>query len=135
MVTYGVTQKDTNSPRSSKTMRKIEHEMITAIKEKRCWGNSNTEVVVNSSKYIENYKEEVLIFLHGNLIATIIPNSEVTISDCGYQTATTKSRLNAILWELAKARIYSKNSIWYLSTAKDGDRIMDEHTSITIPIN
>jgi len=135
MVTYGVTQKDTNSPRSSKTMRKIEHEMITAIKEKRCWGNSNTEVVVNSSKYIENYKEEVLIFLHGNLIATVIPNSEVTISDCGHQTATTKSRLNAILWELAKARIYSKNSIWYLSTAKDGDRIMDEHTSITIPIN
>lgn len=70
-------------------MRKIEEQMIQAIKERKDFSKSNTKVIV--------YKNTAKVFLHGNLIAVYSYRSNKTMySSAGWQTNTTKSRLNAL---------------------------------------
>lgn len=119
-------------------MRKVEQEMIAAINERRSWKKDNTEVIVNASKYIDNYKVEICVFLYDNLIATIIPDSEITISDCGWQTITTKSRLNVLLSEYTKGGlcIYRRKEVWILYSVDERKHLtIVKNTPITIPIN
>lgn len=91
-------------------MRKIEKEMIEAIKAKKNYSNDNTRVIVSEDG---NY---IKVELHGNLIAQIWVDSKLMFSDCGYQTKTTKSRLNAILNHFELPTIYSINFQWYIGT-------------------
>ena len=75
-------------------MRKIERLMNAAITEGRDWKSGNTEVV-----NFFNDKGELAVTeirLHGNLIAEVSDEC-VTLHDGGWQSVTTKSRLNAIL--------------------------------------
>jgi hypothetical protein len=123
-------------------MRKIEQEMIAAINERRSWKKDNTEVIVNASKYIDNYEVEICVLLYDNIIATIIPDSEITISDCGWQTVTTKSRLNVLLSEYTKGGfcIYPRGvglkKAWILYSVDERNHLtIVENTPITIPIN
>ena len=68
-------------------MRKIEEQMNTAIRYRRNWAGSNTMVRV--------YKEVVEVFLHGNHIASVdTATNDLTLFDGGWQSNTTKSRLN-----------------------------------------
>ena len=92
-------------------MRKIETQMNRAIVNKNDWSNSNTEVNYNSNTDCSS------VYLHGNQIATVDHNTNaVKLSSCGWQSVTTKSRLNAILDELITgARVYQKAFDWYLS--------------------
>ena len=69
-------------------MRKIERLMNAAITEGRNWSSANTSVTMNG-----NIAE---VRLHGNLIAEVSDEC-VTLHDGGWQSVTTKSRLNAIL--------------------------------------
>jgi len=71
-------------------MRKIERLMNAAISEGRDWSSANTSVTMNG-----NIAE---VRLHGNLIAEVSDEC-VTLHDGGWQSATTKSRLNAIMSE------------------------------------
>lgn len=72
-------------------MRKIESEMIAAIKNGTDWKSANTEVV--------SMQDGVsLVYLHGNKIAEV-GDDFLTLFDGGWQSKTTKSRLNAILGE------------------------------------
>ena len=71
-------------------MRKIESNMNAAIKANKNWSNANTSVIT------EDGVSEVR--LHGNLIAKV-GDDFVTVFDGGYQSNTTKSRLNAIINE------------------------------------
>jgi hypothetical protein len=58
--------------------------------------------------------------LHGNLIARK-ENGQIILSDCGWQTVTTKERLNGLLDILcAGAGIYQKKFCWYLWNRKTG---------------
>ena len=52
--------------------------------------------------------------LYGNKIAWI-RLGVLTLSDCGWQTVTTKDRLNAILSGLGLGYIFQKDYIWYYS--------------------
>ena len=92
-------------------MRKIEGEMNFAVSNKANWSKSNTEVCYNDSTNCSS------IYLHGHQIATVDHNSNaVKISSCGYETNTTKSRLNALLFEVKTgARVYQKNWDWFVS--------------------
>ena len=63
----------------------------------------NTEVVV--SKY------ETALRLHGSTIAKLTPDNVLYIRTCGYNTKTTKERLNG----LPSVAIYQKNWDWYLN--------------------
>jgi len=71
-------------------MRLIEHQMNAAITKQQDWKKDNTEV--------QNIDGVSFVFLHGNKIAEI-GDHFVTLFDGGWQTNTTKSRLNAILRE------------------------------------
>ena len=72
-------------------MRKIENDMIAAIRSRNSYKCDNTVVEQGEHGYAE-------VRLHGNRIARLNYNNGVLeLSDCGYRTATTKSRLNALL--------------------------------------
>ena len=69
-------------------MRKIEKDMLKAIKDGRNWKCKNTEVFVSDGT--------VCVYLHGHLIAKFQRDNSVIMSLCGWNTVTTRSRLNAI---------------------------------------
>ena len=92
-------------------MRKIEKQMNFAISNKGNWAGSNTSVSYNESTNCSS------IFLHGHQIATFDHNTQaVKLSSCGYETNTTKSRLNAILDEVKYGcRVFQKQWNWFVS--------------------
>ena len=102
-------------------MRKIERAMNFAISNKGNWSSSNTQVSYNDSTNCSN------IFLHGHRIATFDHNLKaVKISSCGWQTVTTKSRLNAILSEVKYGcSVFQKQWNWYVSFRGQTQDFMD----------
>ena len=101
-------------------MRKIESEMQAAIVERRNWSSVNTTVTVDSEGNTE-------VRYHNNLIATISNNGDLKLSSCGWQTYTTKSKLNAILdCFFHNLRIVQKQFEWYI----DGDEFTDGYQII-----
>ena len=92
-------------------MRKIERQMNTAISNKVDWSSSNTRVEYNNSSDCSS------VYLHGHQIATFSHALKaVKLSSCGWQTVTTKSRLNAILSEVKwGAKVYQKDFNWFVS--------------------
>ena len=94
--------------KESPTMRKIERQMNTAIRERRNWAGSNTTVMINEN----NNKAKV--YLHGNLIAEVC-DEFVAIFDGGWQSVTTKSRLNALLDEFRPhVGVVQRNFDWFI---------------------
>ena len=92
-------------------MRKLERQMNFAISNKGNWCGSNTQVNYNSNTNCSS------IYLHGHSIATVAHNLKaVKLSSCGYETVTTKSRLNAILQEVKYGcSVFQKNFNWFVS--------------------
>ena len=92
-------------------MRKLERQMNFAVSNKGNWTGSNTQVLYNSNTNCSS------IYLHGHQIATVDHNLKaVKLSSCGYQTVTTKSRLNALLEEVKYGcRVFQKNFDWFVS--------------------
>ena len=99
-----------------KTMRKIEQQMNEAILNRKDFFKGNTSV----ENYItETGAREAVVKLHGNHIATV--GDTLQICDAGWQTVTTKSRLNALLNEFAEGcYVFQKNFDWFLGDA-DGN--------------
>jgi hypothetical protein len=93
-------------------MRKIERLMNAAISESKDWKNANTEVVHTC----DNVNPPVShVFLHGNKIAEVGDNF-IKLFDGGWQSNTTKSRLNAILTEhgIAGEGVFQKDFQWFI---------------------
>ena len=86
-------------------MRKIEQQMNTAIADQKDWQSANTRV--------ENLDGVSYVYLHGHKIAEVGDNF-IVLYDGDHQTATTKSRLNAVLSEngLPGERVYQKDYVW-----------------------
>jgi hypothetical protein len=91
-------------------MRKIESQMNKAITEKRDWSSANTRVEYEQGNCISR------VYLHGNKIAEVGDNF-VRLYDGGYQSTTTKSRLNAILREhgLPGECVFQKKWQWFVT--------------------
>ena len=91
-------------------MRKLEKQMNFAISNKGNWNGSNTSVLYNESTNCSQ------VYLHGHLICTFCHETlAVKLSSCGYETVTTKSRLNAILEEVKYgAKVFQKNFNWFV---------------------
>ncbi len=92
-------------------MRKLERQMNFAISNKGNWAGSNTQVTYNESTNCSQ------IFLHGHHIATFDHNTNaVKLDSCGYETVTTKSRLNAILEEVKYGcKVFQRKFEWFVS--------------------
>lgn len=92
-------------------MRKIERLMNNAIgnlSHGEKWQQANTMVSVADGV--------AFVFLHGNLIAEI-GEGFIKLFDGGWQTVTTKSRLNAILEGngLPGERVFQKAHKWFVT--------------------
>jgi hypothetical protein len=93
---------------SAQTMRKIEKQMNAAIKAGKDFKVTNTQVIASS-----NVSD---VYLHGNLIARI-GETWIELFDGGWQSVTTKSRLNAILsaFGLPGEGVFQKNFQWFVN--------------------
>lgn len=105
-------------------MRKIELGMIEAIDTFQPYKNDNTSVVMMDDEGVD----KLYVFLHNNLIAITDCCDELFIKDSGYQTKTTKSRLNAILRHFGFPLIYSKKKQWCI-----GDEVWTGNKTFDIP--
>ena len=92
-------------------MRKLERQMNFALSNKANWAGSNTQVNYNSNTNCSS------VYLHGHQIATLDHSTNaLKIDSCGYQTNTTKSRLNAILEEVQYGcKVFQKQWDWFVS--------------------
>ena len=111
-------ERDTTDPNRkiftlSSVMRKIESQMIAAIKSEKDWKSGNTHTI----NFFNDDKECVVtqVYLHNNLIAEVTDN-DVTIFDGGWQSNTTKSRLNALCDEFCVTGegVFQKDFVWYV---------------------
>ena len=95
--------------------------MNFAISNRGNWAGSNTSVSYNDSTNCSS------VFLHGHQIATVDHSTNaVKVSSCGWQTVTTKSRLNAILSEVKYGcSVFQKQWNWYVSFRGQTQDFMD----------
>lgn len=100
---------DTPNPLKSPLMRKIEQQMNDAIANSIDWQSSNTRVEFDAQDNVSR------VYLHGNHIATVGEDS-VQLFDGGWQSNTTKSRLNAICNAnaIAGEGVFQKDFTWYV---------------------
>ena len=94
-------------------MRKIESQMNAAISAGADWKSANTAVV--------NEDGVSKVLLHGNKIAEV-GDSFIRLFDGGWQSTTTKSRLNAILsvHGLPGEGIFQKKFEWFVTLRTPG---------------
>lgn len=92
-------------------MRKIETLMNQAINREVDWKLDNTEV--------SNIDGVSYVYLHGNKIAEV-GDTWMRLFDGGWQTVTTKSRLNALLQAhgIGGEGVFQKAGEWFF-TSKD----------------
>jgi hypothetical protein len=91
-------------------MRKIETLMNEAVANNKDWHSSNTSVTYNEENDVS------IVRLHGNKIAEI-GDDYLQIFDGGWQSNTTKSRLNALIDRFCNAvtdGVFQKDYVWYV---------------------
>ena len=100
-------------------MRKIERQMCEAIRNTTDWKSGNTRV----TNFYDRDKKLVVtsVFLHDNMIAELT-ETDVTLYDGGWQSNTTKSRLNAICvaFCVAGEGVFQHQFAWFIKTANRG---------------
>lgn len=96
---------------NSQLMRKIETQMIAAINNNQNWQSANTSVC------FDDFTNVSIVYLHGNKIAEVSDDT-MTIFDGGFQSNTTKSRLNALCnaFGIAGEGVFQKDFAWYVRT-------------------
>ena len=114
-------------------MRKIEAQMIMAVRDQlsgseKTWKSGNTEVTTEHEGIhgTFNYYRFVVVRLHGNEIARFDTADNnvrelrgLKITDAGWQTVTTKSRLNALLnCFYGGQNIHSVKGVWLLNSTE-----------------
>ena len=109
-------------------MRKIEKEVIGAFVK------GDTKAMGNTQSVFNPVTRDLDLLLHGNRIATMSNRDGVKklwVSNAGWPTRTTQSRLNALfrLWpKYMAARVYTKGGIQYLDSWPVGS----SHTTINL---
>ena len=106
-------------------MRKIESLMNQAITDQKNWCKDNTQVTTEG--------DVSRVFLYGNQIATIGKNF-IQLFDGGYQSNTTKSRLNALLAEhgVPGEYVFQKKGTWFVRTVQ-GVKASDKEGFVSAP--
>ena len=90
-------------------MRKIERQMLNAIANNENWQSANTRVEFDAET------NESKVYLHGNHIADVADNY-IRIYDGGWQSTTTKSRINALCdaFCVTGEGVFQKDFTWYV---------------------
>ena len=89
--------------------------MNSAVRNKQNFSKSNTMVRYDKAENMSS------VYLHGHRIADYChTKGKAWISSCGWETNTTKSRLNALINEFADAYndgVFQQNFCWFINTA------------------
>ena len=111
-------------------MRKIETQMNTAIRSRKDWQSGNTRVEITEDN-------KAFVYLHGNKIAVIDEENVQIFDGGGYQTVTTKSRLNAIIEEfiMPAAGVFQKNWNWFVKLSLDFSNIVPFESGMVLNWN
>ena len=125
----------------TQVMRKIEAQTIQAVRTLATRadyagrlfksGNMEVEQIHSGIAGTVHYDRIIQVKLHGHTIARFYPATDTfTVSDAGWQTTTTKSRINALLsvFSPAAGRVYSKAFEWYLGES-------DWSGEVTLPVD
>lgn len=103
-------------------MRKIETDMLEAVRQAKPWASGNTTVVPDEKL------RQVEVFLHGHRIARYWFADEgqtpyVTVTHAGHPTNTTLSRLRAILGDCRHSTTVNvkRGNVWYSWRDLNGD--------------
>ncbi len=101
-------------------MRKITRESVDAFMNAKKFKKANMEVEV--------LPNVTILKLHGNEIAYRYNNPERTLSitNAGWQTNTTKERLNGI----PNVSIHQKNFVWYLNDVEWNGSLIDVSVNV-----
>lgn len=105
-------------------MRQITKESVNAFLNAKPFNKQNMTVEV--------LPNVTILKLYGNAIAYRYSDNErsLSITNCGWQSKTTKERLNGLLSALNMGRITQRNWEWYLNGKHWDGRLIDvEHTS------
>ena len=96
-------------------MRLITSQSVQAFNNAKAFKKANMEVEV--------LPNVTILKLHGNSIAFRYndPKSTLSITNCGWQSNTTKERLNA----LSGVNIYQKQGVWYLNDKEWNGNLID----------
>jgi len=96
-------------------MRKITEESINAF--------MNAEKFNKQNMSVEVLPNVTILKLHGNAIAYRYndPQRTLSITNCGWESNTTKERLNA----LPNVNIVQKNWVWYLNGKEWNGELID----------
>jgi len=96
-------------PQHFPNMRKIESQMCAAVQNNIDWQSGNTSVHFDPETGVS------VVRLHGNKIAEV-SDTDMTIFDGGWQTVTTKSRLNALCdyFCIDGEGIFQKDFKWFV---------------------
>ena len=107
-------------------MRKITRQAVDAFGNEYRFNQGNTAVASCDVDKIHTW----FLTLHNNVIAKKeVKTNTLTISDCGWQTVTTKDRLNGVLERLTFGwGLIQKKGVWYLT---DGDETVQWTGSAT----
>ena len=99
-------------------MRKIETQMIEAIENQLNWQYANTQV--SNQELASDGNVVSVVKLHGHKIA-VIGDTFIQLFDGGFQSATTKSRLNAILkgFGVSGEGVFQKAGKWFVRVHED----------------
>lgn len=109
-------------------MRKVTREAAQALEGSYCMSSGNTTVALESKQGNTGGYLVSVLKLHGNVIAEY-ETYTLRLSDCGWQTATTKERLNGILHEFFgnRYKIVQQQGRWLFKTFdSEGLIIKDE---------
>lgn len=118
-------------------MKNIQNEIVSAIQERRNFragsasgsGYAMRENLTGHRDVLEWHRDGSMEYLlWGNKIAETTPGHTLLVSDCGYSTATTASRLNAVFAGLdipMSVSIRNGKSIFFLN----GEQISDNKAS------
>ena len=112
-------------------MRKVEAGMVESIRDSihsdksgLIYKSGNTTVsIIHEGVYgTYSYHKTIEVALHDNVIAVIDPSlMRIKLSNCGYETVTTKSRLNVLIECFTDmVGIHQHQHIWY-----QGDELFD----------
>lgn len=112
-------------------MRKVEAGMVDAIwwhlhsdKSGQIFksGNTTVSIIHEGIRGTYSYHRTIEVALHDNVIAVIDPSlMRIKLSNCGWETTTTKSRLNVLIECFTDmVGIHQHQHVWY-----QGDSLFD----------
>ena len=102
-------------------MRQITIESVNAFLNARKFNKSNMNVEVLPNVTILKYQGNAIAYKYNN------PKQTVSITNCGWESNTTKERLNGVI-SLSGVNIkpiYQKNFIWYLDGKEWNGNLID----------